>query len=439
MMSQTSKRELVAELRPRYTLGNRTAKRRILDELVAISGYHRKYAIWLLNHPPKGRVRKRRASQPRYGGRVRAALEQVWQAANCICGKRLVPAMVEFVEALERHGELKLDSETRRLLLRLSPATADRLLKRARQGVRPHGLGTTKPGTLLLQAIPIRTFAQWDDAQPGFMEIDLVAHCGTSTHGEYLNSLDMVDVKTRWVELAPLINRSQATVTAAVADCQTRLPYRLLGVDSDNGSEFINNDLKRHCEKEGITFTRCRPYKKNDQAYVEQKNWTAVRQVVGYDRYEGQEAWAALNALYIPLRLYLNFFQPVMVLVEKQRNGAKVKKRYAKAKTPYQRVLDAPEVADEAKERLRQLYPSLNPAELLRQIQVQQTALWKLAQQPADANMRADTPSAERGEPGFPAPLLLPVAADNGRNLNEMTQSQTRKVRSRDEAAIAAR
>jgi hypothetical protein len=436
MMSQTSKREVLAEIRPRYTLGNRTAKRRILDELVAITGYHRKYAIQLLNHPVTRRTRKRRVGQPKYAGPVRAALERVWRAANCICGKRLVPTLAEFVAALERHGELKLDAETRRLLLCISPATADRLLKRARQGVRPHGLGTTKPGTLLKHAIPIRTFAQWDDARPGFMEIDLVAHCGDSTHGEYLNSLDMVDVKTRWVELAPLINRSQATVTAAVADCQTRLPYRLLGVDSDNGSEFINNDLKRHCDKEGITFTRCRPYKKNDQAYVEQKNWTAVRQVIGYDRYEGQVAWAALNALYIPLRLYLNFFQPVMVLVEKQRNGAKVKKRYDTAKTPYQRVLDAPEVADEAKERLRQLYSSLNPAELLRQIQVQQTALWKLAQQPADANMSTGTASAMGGEPGFPAPLLLPVAADNGRNLNEMAQSHSRKVRSRHEATI---
>jgi Integrase core domain len=436
MMSQTGKREVLAEIRPRYTLGTRTAKRRILDELVAITGYHRKYAIQLLNHPPKGRTHKRRVGQPKYDGRVRAALEKVWRAANCICGKRLVPALAEFVDALERHGELKLDAETRRLLLRLSPATADRLLKRARQGVRPHGLGTTKPGALLKQAIPIRTFAQWDDARPGFMEIDLVAHCGTSTHGEYLNSLNMIDVKTRWVELAPLINRSQATVTAAVADCQTRLPYRLLGVDSDNGSEFINGNLRRHCEKERITFTRCRPYKKNDQAYVEQKNWTAVRQVVGYDRYEGQAAWAALNALYIPLRLYLNFFQPVMVLVEKQRNGAKVKKRYDKAKTPYQRVLDAPEVADDAKQRLRQLYSSLNPAELLRQVQVRQTALWKLAQQPADANMSTGTASALGGEPGFPAPLLLPVAADNGRNLNEMVQRQSRKVRSRHEATI---
>ena len=430
MMSQTSKRELLAELRPRYTLGNRSAKQRILDELVAVTGYHRKYAIQLLNHPPKGRTRQRRASQPRYGGRVRAALEQVWRAANCICGTRLVPVLAEFVTALESHGELRLDAETRRLLLCISPATADRLLKRARQGLRPHGLGTTKPGSLLLQAIPIRTFAQWDDAQPGFMEVDLVAHCGTSAHGEYLNSLDMVDVKTRWVELAALINRSQATVTAAVSDCQARLPYRLLGVDSDNGSEFINNDFKRYCEKEGITFTRCRPYKKNDQAYVEQKNWTAVRQVVGYDRYEGCTACAALSALYVPLRLYLNFFQPVMVLVEKQRHGAKVKKRYDQAKTPYQRVLDAPEVTEEAKQRLRQLYRTLNPAELLRQIHAHQATLWKLAQPPADANMSTDAPSIASGEPRFPAPLLFTTSASDTRNLNEMAQSQNQKVRS---------
>ena len=436
MMSLTSKRELLAELRPRYTLGNRTAKRHILDELVAVSGYHRKYAIQLLNHPPKGRTRQPRARQPKYGGRVRAALEQVWRAANCICGKRLVPGLAEFVAALERHGELKLDAETRRLLLDVSPATSDRLLKRARQGLRPHGLGTTKPGSLLLQAIPIRTFAQWDDAQPGFMEVDLVAHCGTSTHGEYLHSLDMLDVKTRWVELAALINRSQATVTAAISDCQARLPYPLLGLDSDNGAEFINNDLKRYCEQAGITFTRCRPYKKNDQAYVEQKNWTAVRQVVGYDRYEGPIACAALQALYVPLRLYLNFFQPVMVLVEKHRQGAKVTKRYDQAKTPYQRVLDAPEVAEEAKQRLRHLYRTLNPAELLRQIQTHQAALWKLAQPPAAANMSRNVPSVASGEPRFPAPLLPMTAASQQRNLNETVQSHGLKVRSAHEATI---
>jgi len=385
MMSQTSKRELLTELRPRYRRAGRPEKQRILNELVATTGYHRKHAIQLLNHLPRRPSGRRRAAKPKYGGQVIAALEQCWQAANGICGKRLVAVLPEYVAALERHGELLLDGETRRLLLSLSAATADRRLKRARQRSRPHGLSATKPGTLLKQAIPVRTFADWDDAQPGFTEVDLVAHCGDSTRGEYLNSLNLIDVKTRWSEFVPLINKSQATVTAAVEECRQRLPYPLLGLDSDNGGEFINATLKRYCEAHKITFTRCRPYKKNDQAYIEQKNWTAIRQTVGYDRYEGQAPCDRLSALYEPLRLYINFFQPVMVLVSKERHGAKVKRRYDQAKTPYQRVLDAPEVDDEVKQRLRQQYATLNPAALLRQIQTHQEALWKLAHQPAAA------------------------------------------------------
>ncbi len=379
MMSQISKRELLAELRPRYRKANRSEKQRILDELVATTGYHRKHAIQLLNHIPRRSNQRRRPRKPKYDGRVVAALEQCWQAANGICGKRLVPVLAEYVAALERHGELVLDDETRQKLLSLSAATADRLLKRARERSRPHGLSTTKPGTLLKHAIPIRTFADWDDARPGFTEVDLVAHCGDSTQGEYVNSLNMVDIKTRWTEFVPLLNKSQAAVTAAIEQCRQRLPYALLGLDSDNGGEFINENLKRYCEQHAITFTRCRPYKKNDQAYIEQKNWTTIRQTVGYDRFVGERACALLAAVYEPLRLYINFFQPVMVLISKERAGAKVKRCYDRAKTPYQRVLDAPEVADEAKERLRQQYASLNPAELLRQIQRHLETLWKLA------------------------------------------------------------
>lgn len=330
-------------------------------------------------------------------------MAQLWRVANGICSKRLVPVLAAYIEALERHDELDLDGETRERLLQLSPATADRLLQRVRQASKPHGLSTTKPGTLLKQSIPVRTFAQWDDAQPGFMEVDLVAHCGVDGGGEFLYSLDMLDVQTRWVELAALRNRSQAAVTAAIQGCQVRLPYPLRGLDSDNGSEFINADLKRFCEQEQVTFTRGRPYTKNDQAYVEQKNWTAVRQVVGYDRYEGSAAYEALRALYVPLRLYLNFFQPVMVLVEKQRDGSKVTKRYDTAKTPYQRCLDSPDIDEPAKERLRQLYPTLNPAALLRQIEDRQHALWHLAVRTNPAAPDKTGPLAA-GNPGSPHP-----------------------------------
>jgi IS30 family transposase len=379
MMSQKSKQELAEALRPRYQQADRGAKSRILDEFVAVTGYHRKYAIQVLKHWPRRRVRQRRRAVAQYAAVV-GPLEQLWAVADHICGKRLVAALPALVETLERHGELRLERQTRALLLRISPATADRLLQpaRRRRGCR-HGLSTTKPGTLLKQRIPVRTFADWDDARPGFTEIDLVAHCGDSAHGEFVHSLDLVDITTRWSEQVALPNRSQAAVTAALETIRQRLPFPLLGVDSDNGGEFINANLLRYCEQHQLTFTRSRPYRKNDQAHVEQKNWTAVRQIVGYDRYEGQPACDALNALYVTRHLYSNFFQPVMVLVSKERKGAKVIKRYDAPQTPYQRALAAPAVSEADKTRLRQLYATLNPAALLRQIHAQQAAVWKLA------------------------------------------------------------
>jgi hypothetical protein len=383
MMSQKSKQELAAALRLRYQKAGRAEKGRILDEFVATTGYHRKYAIQVLKHWPRRSGRRRRPGQRKYTAAVVVALEQVWRVANWICGKRLVAALPALVEALERHGELILDRQTRRLLLQISPAPADRLLRPARQRMgRRRGLSTTQPGTLLKQAIPVRTFAEWDDAQPGFVEVDRVAHGGNSAHGEYVHSLDLVDITTRWSERVAIPNRSQVAVTAAVDTAQPRLPFPLRGLDSDNGAEFINAHLLRDCEQRDVTFTRARPYRKNDQAPVEQKNWTGIRQAVGYARYAGQAACDALNQLYATMHLYDNFFQPVMVLVGKERNGAKVKKHYDEPKTPYQRILDSPEVSEEDKQRLRQLYPTLNPAALLRQIQAQQEAVWKLAFKP---------------------------------------------------------
>ena len=380
MMSQSSKRELVAALRPRYSSGSKAEKQQILDELVATLGYHRKHAIRLLRRRSPRQLKVRRVRPRKYTIDVVLALEKLWRVANCIAAKRLVPGLKDLVEALERYGEMSLEPKTRELLLGISAATTDRLLRRARQAdLRHHGKSTTKPGTLLKQSIPIRTFADWDDAKPGFTEVDLVAHCGESTHGEYLNSLNAIDVATRWTEPVAIVNRSQAKVGEAVVVMRGRLPFPLLGIDSDNGGEFINANLKRYCEQNRITFTRSRPYKKNDQAYVEQKNWTGVRQFVGYSRHEGKAACDLLNQLYEPLRVYINYFQPVMVLIEKERKGAKVKKKYDQAKTPYQRVLESPDVSEEIKARLRETYLTLNPAALLREINARQRALWKLA------------------------------------------------------------
>jgi hypothetical protein len=314
MMSISARRELLEAVAPRYCRASGTEKERILGEFVQTTGYARKYAIQLLNHVPRERHPTRRRRARKYTLAAQQALRTLWRAANGICSKRLVPFLGELIAVLERCGELQLDADTKALVLQMSPATVDRLLRPVRQRQRRRGLGTTKPGTLLKCQIPIRTFADWDVSRPGFMEVDLVAHCGTTTAGEYLHTLVLTDIHTAWTECVALLNRSQETVTAAIAAVRQRLPFPLLGLDSDNGSEFINANLVRYCQQEQITFTRSRAYKKNDQAHVEQKNWTHVRQFVGYARYEGEAAREALTALYEPLRLYMNFFQPTLTL-----------------------------------------------------------------------------------------------------------------------------
>jgi hypothetical protein len=378
-MTRNSKRELLEAIRPRYLRASKAEKTRILDEFVASTGYHRKHAIRLLKHGVKASGKKKPGKSKIYQGEVVITLTKIWAICGQICSRRLHPFLPEMVAVLERHGELKLSEETKRLLLQMSRATIDRCLKSVRDQPR-RGLSTTKPGTLLKQAIPVRTFADWDDARPGFVEIDLVAHCGDSTHGEYLNTLNVVDVSTGWCECLILANRSQRQASAAIERLRQRLPFPLLGIDSDNDSAFINDNLYRYCKDEEITFTRSRPYKKNDQAHVEQKNWTAVRRLIGYDRYESDQALALFEAIYHDWRLYVNFFQPVLKLVEKRRVGSKVIKKYDTARTPYQRVLESPDVSQQNKERLRQLYPTLNPVALRQRFDANLDKLWKLAQ-----------------------------------------------------------
>jgi hypothetical protein len=273
-------------------------------------------------------------------GALRAAAE----ASGWLCGTRLAPFLGELVPALEAEGALRLSPEDRAQLLTVSARTIDRRLRPFRLQRDPrnwHGLGTTKPGTLLKSQVPVQTYTPWEDQRPGFLEIDLVAHCGTTTGGFYLNTLVGTDVATGWTECVAVWGKSQRAVFAGLEAGRQRLPMPLLGLDSDNGSEFLNAHLVRFCAEERITFTRSRPYWKNDQAHVEQKNWSVVRRLVGYGRYETREALAQLDRVYDLLRIWTNFWQPSLKLVAKQRDATtgKTKKTYDAAQTPYRRLL----------------------------------------------------------------------------------------------------
>jgi len=375
-LSRQSKRELVEAVRDRYLRAGRKEKSKILDEFVATTGFHRKHAIRVLRQGYQ-RGKERRGRRRTYGGAVISALIEIWRICGCICSKRLQPFLPEMVHILERHGELTLDDETKRLLMQMSAATIDRRLAPFRQQ-RGRGISTTKPGTLLKQSIPIRTFADWKETEPGFVEMDLVAHCGDANEGVYLNTLTAVDVMTGWTECFLLRHRSQQVVTAAVESLQGRLPFPLLGIDCDNDSMFINGTLKRHCEAEQLTFTRSRPYRKNDQAFVEQKNGDIVRGNIGYRRYTSAPAAALLEAIYEDLHAYVNFFQPVRKLIHKERQGAKVYKQYDEARTPHQRAMLLESVDRRHKLRMQHEYLRLNPAELRRRIDANLKQLWRL-------------------------------------------------------------
>jgi hypothetical protein len=378
MMSQRSKRELIEAIHPRYLKADRIGKEQILDEFVAATGYHRKYAIRVLKHGPKPKGRKKVGRSKTYQGEVVQVLEQVWEICGRICSKRLQPFLPEIVTVLERCQELKLSVETRKLLLEMSRATIDRCLKKARFTQPQHGLSTTKPGSLLKKAIPIRTFTPWEDERPGFVEIDLVAHCGSSTDGTYLNTLTATDLATGWTECLALANKTQFAVSQAVVELRQDLPFALLGLDSDNGSEFINETLLRYCQTEQITFTRSRPYQKNDQAHVEQKNWSVVRHTIGYDRLDSPEELALLRSIYTDLRLYINFFQPVLKLVGKERVDGKTLRTYDQAKTPFRRVLALDSLTIELKARLTAQYVQFNPVTLRASIDAKVAKLWKI-------------------------------------------------------------
>lgn len=312
------------------------------------------------------------------------ALRVAWEASDRLCSRRLCPFLGELVRILKAKGELKVTAETEVQLSRLSPSTVDRITRRWRAGQPRRGLATTKPGTLLKKAIPIKTFTEWQDSRPGFVEADLVAHCGQSTEGFYLTTLSAVDVATGWCEPVAVWGKGQERVGGAVQRVRERLPVPMLGLDSDNGSEFINRGMYDYCRRSRITFTRSRANKKNDSCHVEQKNWCVVRRVIGYDRFNSKAAYEALDNVYILLRLYVNFFQPVRKLVGKTWTGARARRVYDTAQTPYQRLLASAALTEDKKGTLSSIYAALNPAGLLRQIRQAVQYLWTLAERQHD-------------------------------------------------------
>jgi hypothetical protein len=296
---------------------------------------------------------------------------------------------------LRRHGEQQIGGLLEAQLCSMSESTIDRLLRPYRKVGGRKPFSTTRPGSLLKSSIPIRTFADWEEDKPGFMELDLVAHCGESAEGFYLYTLCAVDIESGWTECLPVWGKYQEKVRQSVHHMRSRLPFLLLGIDSDNGAEFINQCLWKYCRDEEIKFTRSRAYKKNDSCHVEQKNGQVVRRFVGYDRYDSKAAFDCLGRVYDLVRLYINFFQPTMKLVSKTRHGAKVYKVYDTAQTPYQRLMRSGVLTEAKKTELAPTYHNLNPVHLLKRINENLESLWKLAVRPAglgnrnyDANRR---------------------------------------------------
>jgi hypothetical protein len=379
---------VIKAISDRYKKSSKKEKSAILDEFTKLTGYNRSYASWLLTTDGKSlsptphlsiqgdlRVPSNKVATRIYDDKVFTALLKVWIIMDQICGKRLAAILPHLIPRLEACGELKLPKATRDKLLQISASTIDRLLSAERKKLAFTSRSRTKPGSLLKSQIPIRTFSDWDDLRPGFVEIDLVAHDGGVASGDYLQTLDVTDVASGWTETQAVRNKAQVWVFEALKLIRWRLPFDLLGIDSDNGSEFINNELLRYCREEKITFTRTRSYRKNDNCYVEQKNYSVVRRAVGYLRYDNEEELRLLNQLYGHLRLYTNYFQPSMKLIENHREGSQVKKRYDKARTPYQRVIESEQISPAQKQKLKRQYEKLNPAGLKREINRLQNVL----------------------------------------------------------------
>jgi len=381
-----TKTDILRAVRERYLNAKRSSKARILDELVAITGYHRKHAIRILRQDAdsvqsdviRGRTRI-------YDEAVRESLVVVWEVADRVCGRRLKAIVPCLIDSMERHGHLRLDPVVRNKLLTVSVPTIDRLLRTAKEKTKCSHRRRKRPNALVKQGVPVRTFADWKDEPPGFCEADFVAHNGGESSGACIHTLVATDLATGWTEALPLLSRHETLVTEALEVLRSQLPFPLLGLDFDNDSTLMNESVLRYCRGHEITITRSREYRKNDQAWIEQKNGAVIRRTVGHGRFSGVVAAHTLGRLYRLSRLYVNFFQPSQKLRSKTREGARVRKMYFTAATPYERVLKSDRISESIKEELRARWRTLDPVRLLHDIRELQAALCALALPPGSS------------------------------------------------------
>jgi len=391
-MKPSSRKDYLRKVYMRYQQASRPERRRILDEVWANCGYHRKYAIRLLNGPPPA-CRAVLICRPRaahYGPQVVSILKAVWEAADYPWSVRLKALLPGWMPWIRKR--FRLTAELERQLLEISARSIDYRLAAHKRAQRRRLYGRTKPGTLLKHHIPVKT-DRWDVQQPGFTEIDLVSHSGDSASGEFCHSLNLTDIHTTWTESCAVLGKGQHTVQQALEQLRQTLPFPLLGIDSDNGSEFINQHLVRYCATQKIQFTRGRPYKKDDNAHIEQKNWTHVRRLLGYVRYDSPAALEAINDLYRnELRLFQNLFLPSVKLQEKLRVGSRLRRRYQPPQTPFQRLGACKDLAPHYAQ-LKQLRDRLDPFELSLKIQAKLQRIYPLA-------------ASRKANPSAPVPQL---------------------------------
>ena len=378
-MSKSARKQLANKLRQGYVKASKAHKSEIILALVQATGFSRKSAIRVLNQPIESleKPRRKRRNPSKYDC-VMPEIRQLWHASNRICGVRLKAAIPIYLIQMCKSGEMNPDPQKIHLLLSISDSTLDRLLASDRKRLCPHGISTTRPGSMLMKRVPVKTFSEWIDTEPGFFAVDWVALCGDSNSGEYVSVLSMTDIATSWVAYAAFMGHSEKYLSMATQQILFSLPFPLRGLHIDNDGTFLTHHMLRFCQANHITLTRARAYKPNDNCFVEQKNWDVVRKFIGYCRFDTQPQLDIIRQILPFIALYQNLFQPSLKLLDKTREGSKVHKRYLPPRTPLEQLCLHSSSSDEMRSTLRQLYQDLSPAVLLKSIDTLISSLFDL-------------------------------------------------------------